>query len=235
MQKTDLFTPDARVALLVDADNVDGRLIAFADARAATLGTIVVRRAFGRIDAIRAHEALLGSLGFGAEVALAAVRVPKNSADLLLGLYAMRLAERRAVESVALVSSDSDFAMVARGLAEAGVAVVGFGRADAPPALRASCARFVPFAPAPADAAVREAGDLPAEDLTKLRRVIDAALGTGRRAPASRVGQQINPAFGGDYKRHFRVSTLSQLVNRLEGYAIEGEGTVKSVVALDGR
>ncbi len=137
-----------RIAVLVDADNVQGEQIGFAMREIAAMGTIVVRRAFGRLASICAHEAILTELGFSAEVALPVASGGKNAADLLLAQYATRLAERRAVDAVAILSSDGDFAAVARGLAECGVKAIGFGRPDAPRALREAALRCEQRGPA---------------------------------------------------------------------------------------
>ncbi len=224
------FVP--RIAVLVDADNVQSEQIRFATGEMTTLGTILLRRAFGRLTSIRAHEEILVELGFSAEVALPPAGSGKNAADLLLAQYATRLAERRAVDAVAIVSSDGDFAAVASGLAEAGVRAIGFGRPEAPQRLREACSIFVPATPASAPAPGKPPCGTPNSDFPKLRKVIDQVLGKNGRASATAVGQQITPAFGGNYKKHFAVSTLSELIARLDCYRMEGAGPAKQVVRV---
>lgn len=221
-----------RIAVLVDADNVRSSEIQFAAGRIAIQGRVVLKRAFGRLTSIRAHEQVLAELSFSAEVALPQVGSGKNAADLLLAQYATRLAERQAVDTVAIVSSDGDFAAVARGLTEAGVRVIGVGRLDTPGALREACALFIPF---PAGAPESRPGPrcgISDADAARLGRVIDEALGIEGRARASLVGHKINPAFGGKYKQYFAVSTLSELIGRLDGYRLEGAGAAMQVVRV---
>ncbi|HUF56405.1 MAG TPA: NYN domain-containing protein [Thermohalobaculum sp.] len=226
--------PRSRIAVLVDADNVESHQIEFALEQAAAHGTVTLRRAFGRLASIRGRERALTELGFSVEVALPAARNRKDTADLLLAQYAVRLAERQAVDLIALVSSDSDFATIARGIAESGVPALGFGRADTPQALREACMSFTPF-PGPAPAKKAAAEGKPAKvsdrDAQKLKRVIDASLNRKGRARAQTIGTQVNRAFDGDYKKHFGVTTLSKLVALLDGYEMRGRGTEAEVVA----
>ena len=225
--------PRSRIAVLVDADNVESHQIEFALEQAATHGTVTLRRAFGRLASIRGRERALTELGFSVEVALPASRNRKDTADLLLAQYAVRLAERQAVDMIALVSSDSDFATIARGIAESGVPALGFGRADTPQALREACMSFTPFPGSAArpKKAMGEKEKISDRDTQKLKRVIDASLNRKGRARAQTIGTQVNRAFDGDYKKHFGVQTLSKLIALLDGYEMRGRGTEAEVVA----
>jgi len=108
------MTDETLIALLVDADNVSAENIAFALAEARKSGIVTIRRAFGRLTSIKGREKALMEMGFAAEVALPGAK-SKDTADLLLAQYAVRLAERGVVDLIALVSSDSDFAAIAQG------------------------------------------------------------------------------------------------------------------------
>lgn len=210
------MTDKPRIAILVDADNVSAEQIAFALEDAAGRGQITIRRAFGRLSALKGRERALADMGFAAEVALPAAK-KKDTADLLLGLYAVKLAARGAVEQVALVSSDSDFATIASAVAEAGIGTIGYARAEAPPALQAACAVFVPF---PGSGRGTRRGDAAAEkgDLAKARRIIQASLdGQGGARPQA-LGQQLNRGFDGDYRKAFEVRTLQALLKKLGGF-----------------
>lgn len=221
-----------RVAVLVDADNVESHQIRFAVEQARKFGTVTLRRAFGRLASIKGREKTLAELGFAAEVALPAARATKNTADLLIAQFAVRLAERGAVDMIALVSSDGDFASIARGVAEAGVPSIDFGRADTPEAMRQACVSFTPF---PENATAKPAGGnsvaISSRDLEKLKEVIDNALDSSRRARLAPLGIQINRAFDGQYKKHFGVATLTKLLEKIDGYDVQGQGVDKSIVA----
>ncbi|MGI8841205.1 MAG: hypothetical protein ACR2F8_10580, partial [Caulobacteraceae bacterium] len=64
MNATISNAPRSRIAVLVDADNVESHQIEFALQQAATHGTVTLRRAFGRLASIRGRERALTELGF---------------------------------------------------------------------------------------------------------------------------------------------------------------------------
>lgn len=203
-----------RIAVLVDADNVNEHNIDFAVSEAAKSGTVTIRRAFGRLSSIRGREKALTRMGFAAEVALPGAK-SKDTADLLLAQYAVRLAERRAVDLIALVSSDSDFAAIARGIAESGVECIGYGRPDVGPALREAFSHFTPFPAPPRGRGAGKGADR--DDLAEAAEVIRRTLGKTGQARTNAIGQQLTRAFDGDYKKALGVKTLGALLKKLAG------------------
>ena len=238
-----------RIAILVDADNVQSGHIDFAVTRVRKHGAIVLKRAFGRLSSINGHSEKLEAHGFTAEIAFPAGN-GKNAADLMLTQYATRLAERRIVDIVALVSSDGDFGPIATGLAEAGLRTIGFGRADTPPALKNACGLFVPI-PAPQPAAPKPAVAKPAApkpasskpqapvappalskaDASKLAAEFDKAIAAGSPRLVE-LGMKLKEALGHDYKKRFRVKLLTELIPLVPGYACRGDGAGAVVVRL---
>jgi hypothetical protein len=219
---------ESRVAVLVDADNVETGHIAFVLNWSGKHGTIVLKRAFGRLSSINGHAPRLTKHGFTAEVAFPAGN-GKNAADLMLAQYALRLAERRSVEMIALASSDGDFAPIASGLVEAGVRTIGFGRKDTPQALRDAVDLFVVL---PARAAQAPAPRTPAstpDRRGKLAEIIENATEEGR-AKLSTLGARLRAEFGPGYLKQHGAKTLTDLIARHGCYGVEGEGTVKWVV-----
>lgn len=218
-----------RVAVLVDADNVSGEQIGFVVAGAAECGRLVLRRAFGRLAAIAGKVETLTEHGFAAEVALPLRSNGKNAADLMLAQYATRLAERRSVEIIALVSTDGDFAPVATGLAEAGIRTIGFGRRETPAAFRDACLRFVPF-PETAPAAPGVPRKPSAENDRKLLTAIVNGEMRDGRVHLSIIGKRLTAEFGTDYKSRFGGRKVSDIVAELGGFTIEGSGPNKEWV-----
>ena len=215
-----------RIALLVDADNAEPRHILFAMNLARQHGAIVLKRAFGRLSSINGHAGVLEKHGFTAEVAFPAGN-GKNAADLMLAQYATRLAERRVIEIVALVSSDGDFGPVATGLAEAGLHTIGFGRAETPAALRNACGLFVPIpTPAPTAPKPPEPATSPAlapAAASKLAAEFDKAIASGSPRLVE-LGIRLKEVLGQDYKNRFGVKKLTDLVRLVPGYECRGSG-----------
>ncbi|WP_176559223.1 NYN domain-containing protein [Rubellimicrobium roseum] len=126
---------EARVALLVDGDNIAADWAGQLLVRAARLGSVLVKRVYCDVGHTRNWEA---SAGFGLRVA----RIGPNAADMLLTIDAVELAHRGDLSAFVLASSDGGFAPLARYLVERGTTVLGLGGATAPPDWRKSCSRF---------------------------------------------------------------------------------------------
>ena len=143
----------ARVAILIDGDNIS----AVHAARIAALG-----KSAGRVDAYRAYADATNGSGWNAVpgVRLVHAGTGKNAADLLLSIDAMELGLVEAFETFVLATSDGDFTHLAIRLRERGHCVIGAGEQKAPKPFRAACSRFECLSPlnrvtsnAPADSA----------------------------------------------------------------------------------
>ena len=138
----------ARVALLVDGENLGDRHAGSLITQAAKHGAVTVRRVYGdaarlpRWDAAPGYRLVHAGRG-------------KNAADLLLCIEAMALAHERVADVLVLASNDGDFSHIAIHLRERGIPVYGMGEAAAPQNWRKSCTGFVelkPACPAPTSA-----------------------------------------------------------------------------------
>ncbi|MEO0429737.1 MAG: NYN domain-containing protein [Pseudomonadota bacterium] len=221
------MTNKLRIALLLDADNLNDEAIQFVVADAKQRGLVVIRRAWGRLNALRGRERTLADLGFEARVALSAARGTKDTADLMLAQDAVRLAERRAVEMIALASSDSDFAAIAQGVHESGLQTLGYGRPTSPQGLREAVSTFVAL-PEPKTTATDEVKEETSAD--KLQRVIGQALGDTGSIRVQLLGSIVSREFGKGYKKEFAVNTLSRLIEVTPGFKLEGQGMDARVV-----
>lgn len=133
----------ARLALLIDADNVRSEFLPIIIREASAYGTITVKRVYGHFasSAMKSWHALVH------EHALTPVHIPpaakgKNATDMKLAIEAMDLLHRGQIEGFCIASSDSDFTTLASRIREEGVAVYGFGEQKASVAYVRSCDRF---------------------------------------------------------------------------------------------
>jgi hypothetical protein len=125
----------ARVAVLVDGDNIGAQHARAILSLAKGLGCVDVARAFG--DATR-NPGWLSAEGFR----FVHSGCGKNATDVLLAIDAMELAICGGIGTVAIASSDGDFSHLAHRLRERGLMVLGIGEAKATPQYRAACTRF---------------------------------------------------------------------------------------------
>ena len=131
----------ARVAVLVDGENVSqahaGRILT----RALAVGTPTVLRVYG-------NAAILPGWDTAPRFRLIHAGAGKNATDILLAVEAMALAYTATVERFCIVSSDRDYTHLVDHLRERGHHVVGMGEAKAPERYRKAFSAWVGLDPA---------------------------------------------------------------------------------------
>lgn len=221
--------PTARIAVLIDCDNVSARHAGDVLEELAKYGTPTVKRAYG--DWTTSQLA-----GWKSELHRHAIQpvqqfaytVGKNSTDSALIIDAMDLLWQDNVEAFALVSSDSDFTRLATRLRESGKRVYGLGRRKTPESLRRAVDQFI-FLEVLAQAEQQqpatpvESGDeqnplevkeTPTINLqSALTKAINATSGDDGWATLGTVGQHLSRAHADFDPRDFGHQKLSSLVD----------------------
>ncbi len=167
---------EARVAVLVDCDNVCPDILDHALRVVAQFGRVVLRRGYG-------NSATLGNRW--QETLVSQAFTPclqyqyasgKNTADIALALDALEAMFDARADTFCLVTSDSDFAYLCRKLRERGATVCIVGEAKTPAALRNACDQFfewvrpVPEPAASSEVVEKNGGKTVAEDKTEALR-----------------------------------------------------------------
>lgn len=135
---------EARLAVLIDADNTSAKWGEAIFEEIATLGEASVRRIYGDFSGplLRSWEKKLAGLAVIPHQQFAYTK-GKNSSDIALVIDAMDLMHTGRFDGFVLVSSDSDFTRLAGRLREQGLQVFGMGRRNTPDAFRKACKRFI--------------------------------------------------------------------------------------------
>ena len=135
---------EARLAVLIDADNTSAKWADDIFEEIATLGEASVRRIYGDFSGpqLRGWEKKLARLALIPHQQFAYTK-GKNSSDIALVIEAMDLMHTGRFDGFVVVSSDSDFARLASRLREQGLQVFGIGRRNTPEAFRKACKRFI--------------------------------------------------------------------------------------------
>ncbi len=138
-----------RIALLIDADNVNCHILHAVMPRLLDMGSVPIRYTFANWrkkarkewDELAAHYALRGIQQFDPVAG-------KNATDQNLTITAMDLLHSGLYDTFAIVSGDGDFTPLAIRLREAGVTVLGFGTKQHANAFAHACDHFeeVPIA-----------------------------------------------------------------------------------------
>lgn len=140
----DADSSNARLAVLIDADNAQAKFIEGILAEVARFGEATVKRIYG--DFTSPHSAswkkVLQQHAIK-PVQQFAYTTGKNATDSALIIDAMDLLYTRNFDGFCLVTSDSDFTGLATRLREEGLKVLGFGEQKTPDAFRNACHKFV--------------------------------------------------------------------------------------------
>ena len=212
---------NARLAILIDADNTTARRAADVMAEVARLGTATVKRAYGDWTTSQLN-------GWKPELLRHAIQpiqqyaytTGKNSTDSALIIDAMDLLYAGNLDGFVIVSSDSDFTRLATRLRESGRSVYGIGRRNTPQPFQDAVEKFTflevigeapDAAPEEPDAEPRAVDADPAELRRMLTEAIRSTTHDDSWARLSDVGSNLNrnnPSFD---PRNYGFSKLVEL------------------------
>ncbi len=137
-------SPQAQLAVLIDADNANAKRIDGLLAEVAKYGRATTKRAYG--------DWTTQNLGSWKQTLARHAIQPmqqfsntkgKNSTDSALIIDAMDLLYTERFDGFCIVSSDSDFTRLASRIRESGLTVYGFGERKTPQAFVRACDRFI--------------------------------------------------------------------------------------------
>lgn len=228
----------ARLAVLIDADNTSPAIVEPLFAEIAKYGVASVKRIYG--DWTSPHlkgwkEVLLTHAihpiqQFG-------YTVGKNSTDSAMIIDAMDLLYTNRFDGFCIISSDSDFTRLASRVREAGLRVYGFGEQKTPNAFVSACDKFIytEILKTEDDTATKSSGSRKSSIKPKsttslkrdkklvnlLRNAMDAVAGEDGWAYLGNVGQHISnqqPSFD---SRNYGYSKLRELIEATKLFEID--------------
>jgi uncharacterized LabA/DUF88 family protein len=237
--------PKARIALLIDADNVSARRIDLILNELSGYGETSIRRAYGNWT----KPELRGWAGVLHENAIRPMQQydytsGKNASDMALVVDAMALLYTDRPDAYAIVSSDGDFTPLVMHLREKGAAVYGFGERKTPEPFKSACSRFLVLDQLDVDeepttttgGEAEEAESQPvrlrvptaelkqdAKLVTLLRRAVQGAADDDGWALVGTVGQHIANQSSFD-PRNYGYAKLSKLLEACELFDMKDEG-----------
>lgn len=236
----------ARLAVLIDADNSSAKHVDALLEEIAKYGTASVRRAYGDWTDTRLGGWKKELNGHAiSPMQQFAYTTGKNSTDSALIIDAMDLLYAGNLDGFVIVSSDSDFTRLATRLREAGKTVIGIGARKTPEAFVAACDRFIflevlgrestsePAAPSgtePAGASEEKTRPLP-----NLRKILTSAIDNTSQEDGwtslSAIGNHLvknDPSFDPRLYGHSKLSLLVKGESYLEvKQAKGGAGSVQ--------
>lgn len=141
--ETTFQRPD-RLAVLIDADNIQSKKIGEILDEIAKYGTPTVKRIYGDWTSpqLKGWKEELNTYAI-IPIQQFSYTTGKNSTDSAMIIDAMDLLYTNRFEGFCLISSDSDFTRLASRIRAQGLKVYGFGEKKTPKAFRAACDIFV--------------------------------------------------------------------------------------------
>jgi uncharacterized LabA/DUF88 family protein len=248
------MTSEARIALLIDADNSPATKIDVILAELAKFGIANIRRAYGnwKKSELKGWEAILH------EYAIRPIQQfdhskGKNATDMVMAIDALDLLYTDRPDAFGLVSSDADFTPLVLHLRAKGATVYGFGAKKTPMPFVNACSRFLYLetlgepqeeqeeGPGPskrkarAPAAAKPAANELKRDaklVSLLRNAVDAAAGEDGWSTLGAVGTQIANQASFD-SRNYGFRKLVDLIEATQLFEIDRRGS--QVVVRDRR
>lgn len=131
------------IAILVDGDNAQAKLLENILAEVSKYGKVTIRRIYGdwTTPQMNSWKDLLNDLSFS-PIQKFNYTSGKNSTDSSLIIDAMDILHAKMVDGFCIVSSDSDYTGLAKRIREEGIFVMGIGEKKTPNAFVQSCEIF---------------------------------------------------------------------------------------------
>jgi uncharacterized LabA/DUF88 family protein len=142
MATTDIATT-AKLALLIDGDNVSANFMQLIMREATKYGAVAVRRLYGQFQSgrMKSWQKLVDDFDL-TTVNVAPLTHGKNATDMKLVIEAMDMLHGRQLDGICIASSDGDFMPLAARIRANALAVYGFGAKKAPSAYKAAFDKF---------------------------------------------------------------------------------------------
>ena len=222
-----------KIALLVDGDNAQPKLLNLILEEASKYGKVTIRRVYGdwTKPQMNSWKNLLNEMAFN-PIQKFSYTSGKNSTDSALIIDAMDILHDDLVEGFCIVSSDSDYTGLAKRIREEGIFVMGIGEQKTPSAFVKSCEIFtysenlevVEVAEAkvekPASKTIRKLKSKTPPNLSLINKAFDMSTNESNEVNVSTLGlnlRKLDPSFD---SRTYGYKTLTALFTSLGEFEV---------------
>lgn len=217
-----------KIALLVDGDNAQAKIIDLILEEASKYGKVTIRRVYG--DWTTQHmnhwKSLLNEMAFN-PIQKFSYTSGKNSTDSALIIDAMDILHDNLVDGFCIVSSDSDYTGLAKRIREDGIFVMGIGEQKTPNAFVKSCEIFTyvenlePKVEKPEkQEAEKKQVEKTAINIKLINKAYDMSINESNEAYISTLGinlRKLDPSFD---VRTYGCKTLTQFFSKLRNFVV---------------
>lgn len=222
-------TKSNKIALLVDGDNAQSKMMDLVLEEASKYGKVTIRRVYG--DWTTQHmnhwKSQLNEMAFN-PIQKFSYTTGKNSTDSALIIDAMDILHADLVDGFCIVSSDSDYTGLAKRIREAGIFVMGIGEEKTPAAFVKSCEIFTYIenlepkteVPEKKEAVKKKKSEKSSMSLKLINKAYDMSINESNEAYISTLGinlRKLDPSFD---VRTYGCKTLTQFFSKLPGFVV---------------
>ena len=236
---------DRRIAMLIDGDNAQPRLIENILAETGKYGIVTIRRIYGDWTTSN-MKGWKDKLNENAIQPIQQFRytIGKNATDSAMIIDAMDILYERSVDGFCLVSSDSDYTRLSTRIREKGIFVMGIGKKSTPRAFVNACEVFVYTENLLSEAEVtkrakRQTGSKDAADTPDpkplLKKAFDLAVQDDGWAFLGVMGQhlrQLDPSFDPRTYGYKQLSLLIRAQNKLFEFKESRQPNGTSIISI---
>jgi uncharacterized LabA/DUF88 family protein len=221
-----------KIALLVDGDNAQPKLINLVLEEASKYGKVTIRRVYGdwTTQHMNSWKGLLNEMAFN-PIQKFSYTSGKNSTDSALIIDAMDILHDSLVDGFCIVSSDSDYTGLAKRIREDGIFVMGIGEQKTPNAFVKSCEIFtyvenlIPKEEKPVKKVVQKKNEKekdakPGVNMSLINKAFDLSANEADEIYISSIGlnlRKLDPSFD---VRSFGFKTLTQMFSKLPEFDV---------------
>lgn len=220
-------TKTNKIALLVDGDNAQSKVLEDILEEASKYGKVTIRRVYGdwTTPQMNHWKSILNEMAFS-PIQKFSYTSGKNSTDSALIIDAMDILHDGSVDGFCIVSSDSDYTGLAKRIREDGVFVMGIGEQKTPSAFVKSCEIFTYVENLDSKIEVEDKKEkeksIKQKPVNKklISKAFDMSINESNEAYISTLGnnlRKLDPSFD---VRSYGCKTLTQFFAKLPQFAI---------------
>ncbi len=221
-------TKTNKIALLVDGDNAQSKVLEDILEEASKYGKVTIRRVYGdwTTPQMNHWKSILNEMAFS-PIQKFSYTTGKNSTDSALIIDAMDILHDGSVDGFCIVSSDSDYTGLAKRIREDGVFVMGIGEQKTPSAFVKSCEIFTYVENLDSKTEVEDKKEVEKKIKQKpinkklISKAFDMSINESNEAYISTLGnnlRKLDPSFD---VRSYGCKTLTQFFAKLPQFAIK--------------
>lgn len=218
-----------KIALLVDGDNAQSKILEDILEEASKYGKVTIRRVYGDWTKPQMNQwkSSLNEMAFN-PIQKFSYTTGKNSTDSALIIDAMDILHAELVDGFCIVSSDSDYTGLAKRIREDGIFVMGIGEQKTPAAFVKSCEIFTYVenldSKTESDDRKEKENKIKQKPINKklISRAFDMSINEGDEAYISTLGsnlRKLDPSFD---VRSYGCKTLTQFFMKLPNFTVKG-------------